>query len=120
MGADIAEDSAILVAIEKPVGPGRAIEPMRSEGGGMHHLADSTLPDKLKCLERGGDFKSLRKIHRPDASGFPRNARDIIELGQRETAWLVHHDILAVAHCLDGKGRPFGWWRRNEDQLDIW
>ena len=117
MAADIAQGTAVPLALEKPSRAQLAVQPMRSQAYGLHDPADRAGANELDGAGHGCHLEPLGIIDRPDASRLgdgPAECRELIGGG---AAGLVRHHVLPVAHRLDRDRGAVRGDRGGEDQL---
>ena len=102
VAADVAEDAAVLLALEEV---GRAlvvVERVRPEADGVDDLADGAGLHQFAGLHRRAGLEMLRVADRKDAPGLRLHALDLVELREGGHPRLVAHHVLAVTHGGDG------------------
>ena len=83
VAANVAEDAAVFGAFEKPRGPSRRVEPVRTEAEDADDAADGALGDELAGENRALHVESLAVIDHVFPAGFCRDRARVVELRQR-------------------------------------
>ena len=128
MGADVAEDAAVLVGIPEPLWPRRSAAGVAAtlhdlvgrNVDGLNHLADGALLDELAGVDGRLDLQQFAIEDGVDAAGFGDGFADFGELPEGRHARLVGEKVLAVLHGADGKRRTLIGDLRAEHQLYRW
>src|SRR5687767_11036231 len=102
MRADVAEDTAVALAVEEPRGALVVVELVGAEADSVDDFTDAALADKLAGADGRARLEVLGVADRVDAAGFLLDATELVELAQARHPGLVAHDVLAVAHAGDG------------------
>ena len=100
----VAQDAAITFALEEPVWARVVAQGVRPQAHGLHHAANRACSHQLAGFFGGAVLKPFRKAHRENAPGLGLNLLDGGQLIQGDDTRFVDHDVLAVAHDLNGGG----------------
>ena len=113
----IGQNAAKTGLPKKPIGACGAVEPMRAQPHGLHHLSNRPFGHQLRRKSAGGGLEAFRKIHRPNPSGLRHTGFDLFQLRQRRAAGLVTHHIHPLLHRLDCQLRAVRWDGRDQGQI---